>query len=147
LGIYLRKVIVPPFLFQNAGIGQHVRIENRIQVNMHEIKIIGHVHACYRISGIISRSHGVQECIERSLQENVEGTFNREVPGTIQHRMLKNMRRTEIILRKCPESYIEQLVGIIGSDLQKPCPGFFMFEIKAVGIHFLHEPFFNQPEP
>ena len=65
----LFQMIVPAFLTKNLFSLINIRIEDRIQINMHQILEILIITACYRIAGFIRISHGIQECVQRTLYQ------------------------------------------------------------------------------
>jgi len=137
---------MPSLLFQNPGILQHHRVENGIQINMHQIEIILLIHARHRIGREVGTGHRVQKGVQRSFQKHVKGALHRKMLRSVKHRMFQNMGRAKIVFRNGFECDVKKLVGISGGDFQQVRPAFFMHKVKAFCIDLLYKTLLYQFE-
>ena len=112
----LFQMIVPAFLTENLFSFIDIRIEYRIQINMHQILEILIIAACYRVAGFVRISHCIQKCVQRSFYQFHKRIFKWKFPGSAEYAVLQDMRNTCTVLRRCTECDIKYFVLIIILD-------------------------------
>ena len=101
---------MPALLIENIRVGEDARAEYRIEIYLHEIEIILLHAARDRIESLIRICHSVEECVHRRLEKLDERLLDRIFVRAAEHRVLKYVEDTSIVLRQSPESYREELV-------------------------------------
>ena len=120
------QLVAPAFLAEDFFLFIDGGIEHGIQIHMHQILKILIVAAGHRIHGLVRISHGVQECVQRSLHQLHKRILQREMPGSAQDTVLQNMGHTGAVRRRRPESNIEHLILVVVFQQHHARPALFM---------------------
>ena len=139
----LFQMIVPAFLTENLFSFIDIRIKYRIQINMHQILKILVVTACHRINCLVRICHGIQKGIQRALYQFHKGILYREIPGTAENGMFRNMRYSRGILRGGTESDIKNLVLIIIGNQRHSGTCLFVSAKTGQTMNVCYLPFFQ----
>ena len=139
----LIQLIMPALLAENSFILINVRIKYRIQINMHQILKILVVTACHRINCLVRICHGIQKGIQRALYQFHKGILYREIPGTAENGMFRNMRYSRGILRGGTESDIKNLVLIIIGNQRHSGTCLFVSAKTGQTMNVCYLPFFQ----
>ena len=104
---------MPAFLAEDIPLFIDVRIEHRVQIDVHQVLEIRVVAARHRVNSLVRISHSIEEGVERTLHKFDKRILDRKIPGAAQHRVLDDMCNAGGILRRRAESDIEYLVVIL----------------------------------
>ena len=131
------KLIVPAFLTENLLLPVNVRIEYRVQINVHEVPEIRVVRARYRIHCLVRIGHRVQECVEGTLDELDKGILHRELAGAAKDRVLHDVGNACRIAGRRPECNVEHFVVILCRNQHDPGSALFMAEKPSFRVDIL----------
>ncbi len=104
---------MPAFLAENALIGVNVRVENRIQIHVHQVGKVLLVGGGHRVDGLIRIGHSIEKGIKRSLHHLDKRVLHRKVAGAAQDGVLDDVGNARGILRRCAEADVEHLVIVV----------------------------------
>ncbi len=104
-------LVVPPLLLENLR-GQ-ARVKDRIHIHIHQVVKVLQVGAGDRVAGLVGVGEGVQEGVERALDQLDKGLLDRVLVGAAEHRVLQDVRQPRRILGGGAEGDPEHLVLII----------------------------------
>ena len=131
------KLIVPALLTEDLLLPIDVRIEHRIQIDMHEISEIRIVRARYRVHCLVRIGHRVQECVEGTLDELNEGILHGELTGSAQDRVLHDVGDARRIIGRCPECNVEHFVVVFCRDQHDPGSALLMAKEPSFRVDIL----------
>ena len=134
---------MPSFLAEYTLVLIDIRVKNCIKIYMHEISEIGCIGTCYGVYRLIRISHGIEECIERSLYKLHKRILELEFPGSAEYGMLKNVGNSRRIRRRCSECNREDLIGIIIYYKCDPCSGLLVYHAVSDRSNILKVVFFE----
>ena len=122
----LRRVelVMPAFLPE--GVFRDQRKQHRIEIHINEVVKVLQVLARHRIGGLVRKCHGVEEGVERPLQQFDEGLLHRIFAAAAQDRMFEDMRHPGRILGRGLEGDAENLVLVVIAERQHFRPGPFV---------------------
>ena len=142
--VFIKEFIMPSFLLEDARVGIYQRVENSIQVNMHQVEIILVIHAGDRVSCKILGSKGIHKCIERTFYKDIKGAFHGEILTAVQDCVFNDMRCPVIIIRECFKGNGKSLVRIICREFYNLRTAFDMFKEQYISIQLFYKPFLDQ---
>ena len=134
----LLHLVMPALLPEDFFVSVDVRIENRIQIDIHQILKIRVIAAGNRVNRLVRICHGIQECIQRSLCQFYKRVLQRKFSGTAEHRVFNNMGYTGRIFRRCPKTDGEYLVFIVIGQQGNSGPAFFMDQKRGIRVDVLN---------
>ena len=67
--LHVFKLIAPALLAENLFFFVNIRIENSVQIHMHQILEVLIVAACNRIAGLVRIGHCIEKCVKRALYQ------------------------------------------------------------------------------
>ena len=134
----LLHLVMPALLPEDFFVSVDVRIENRIQIDIHQILKIRVIAAGNRVNRLVRICHGIQECIQRSLCQFHKRVLQRKFSGTAEHRVLNNMGYTGRIFRRRPKTDGEYLVFIVIGQQGNSGPAFFMNQKRGIRVDVLN---------
>ena len=110
--IRVLDLITPAFLAEDHLISVDVRVEHRIQIDVHQIPEVLVVAACHREHGLVRIGHGIEKCIHGTLDQLYERVLGRILLRAAQDRMLYDMRNARGIHGGGAEGDIEYLIVV-----------------------------------
>ena len=138
------QLIIPALLEKNLFSFINIRIEHRVQIDMHQVFKICIVAACHRIHGPVRIGHRIEERIQRSLDQFHKRIFQRKFPGTFQNTVFQDVCHSRAVCRRRAECNIEYFVFVIIFHQKYPRPAFFMAEQITSGMNVFDFFFFDQ---
>ena len=133
------QFIMPAFLHDDFRVRRHARIENGVEIHVHQVVEVLIVLAGYRVHGLVRIRHSVEERVQRTFYEFNEWLFKREFTGTAEHGMFRNVRHTGAILRRRAERHGEHLVGVRCIDIKQASARFFMVQQVNRAVYFVYD--------
>ncbi len=130
------QLIVPAFLHENLRILQAVRIENSVQIHVHQIVEIHRIAAGDGVHGLVRPGDGIQECIQRALRQFHERFLQRIFPRTAQSGMLHDVGRALGIIRGGAETNIKHLIVIVAVQVKQTSAALHVLHQIGIGIDF-----------
>jgi len=128
-------MIMPAFLFKGGAAEQ--RIEHHITVHIHDVEIFLQVTGGKGIVGDIRTGHGVEKGHEPALVDLAEDIAHRILPGTHEHRMLKDMGHAGGIGGNGMKGHGKGLVGVTVFDGQQGAAQDIMLEEIDIGADLI----------
>ena len=105
------ELVVPALLLE--GVLGQARVEDRVQVDVHEVVEVLHVGRGHGIAGLVRKGQGVQEGLERSLEQFHERLAHRVLVRAAEHRVLQDVGHARGILGRRAERDAEDLVLVV----------------------------------
>ena len=130
------EVVMPAFLHQDLFVLQHIREEDRIQVDVHQILEVGRIAAGNGIHGLIGEGHGVEEGVERAFDQFDEGFLQREFPGAAKNRVLADMGHTGAVRRRRTEGDGKDLIVVVIFDVKQAGTGLVVVQFISLAVEF-----------
>jgi hypothetical protein len=117
------EFVVPAFLLEDVR--SEPGIKHRIEIHIHEIVKILNILAGDRVTRLVRIGHGVQECLERTLEKLYERFPHRVFAGAAQNGMFQDVSHARGIPRRRSKGDPEHLVLIVIDERQEfgSCPG------------------------
>ena len=129
---------MPAFLHQDLRILEAIRIEDGIEIDIHQVVEIDHIAAGDRIHGLIRPGDRIEEGIERTFRKLDEGFLQRIFARAAERRVLHNMRRPFGIIRRRAETNIKDFIIIIAVQIQQTGTAFDVLHQVGIGIDFFN---------
>jgi hypothetical protein len=107
-----RDLEVPALLLEDAGALVDGRVQNRVQVDAHEVLQVGRVGGGHRVHGLVGEGHGVQEGLHARLEQVDEGLLDGVARGPAQDGVLEDVEDPRVVGRRGLEGDGEGLVGV-----------------------------------
>ena len=86
------QLIMPALLAEDLFILIDIRIEDGVQIDIHQVLKIPVVAACHREDRLVRISHGVEKCVHGPLDEFDKRILQRKFARTAENRVLDDMR-------------------------------------------------------
>ena len=115
------ELVVPAFLPE--GVLGDQREEHRVEIDVDEVVEVLEVLRRHRIGGLVRKRHGVEEGVERALDQLHERLLHRIFARPAEHRMLEDMRDAGRILGRGLEGDPEHLVLVLIDETEHLPPG------------------------
>ena len=150
--VFILNMIMPSFLAENIRLVIDMRMEDSIQIDIHQVAEIRVIGARDRIHGLVRVCHRIQECVERTLDELDERVFQREFFGTAQHGMFVDVGHAGRVLGRGAERDVEHLIVIVRRNQHDSRTGLFVPEDPSLSMnvrqilmqdYFISSQFFN----
>ena len=126
-------LVVPALLPEDLLLPVQVRVEHRVQIDVHQVPEVRLIAARHRIDGLVRVGHGVQEGVERALHQLHKRIFGGILLRPAEDRVLHDVGHTGGIPRRGPESDGKHLVRIIAEKQKDPGTGLHVFHRHADG--------------
>lgn len=88
-GVWLGQFVTPALLFQHLG--RQAREEDRIKVHINQVVEIGHIGGRDRVDGFVRVGHGVEEGLDRTLDQFKEGFLDRVLARAAEDAVFEDM--------------------------------------------------------
>ena len=121
-------MIMPAFLPEDLAFLIDIRVEDRVQIYMHQILKITVIAAGDRVARFVRISHRVEEGIERPFDQLHKRILKRKIARTAEHAVLQDVCHSGAVLRRRPEGNVKHLVIVLILDQHHPGSGLFMTE-------------------
>ena len=110
-------MIMPAFLHEDLFVLDHVRKEDGVEIDVHEVLEISNVTAGYGIHGLVRKGHGVEEGVERALHQFDKGFLEGELSRAAERRMFADMGYASAVRRRRPEGNGKDLIVVVILDI------------------------------
>ena len=132
------QFVSPALLPENLLLFVKERVEDRVEIDIHEVLKVLRVAARDRVDCPIRIGHRIQEGVERALHKLHKRLFDRILLRAAEHGVLDNMGDAGRILRRRPEADRKDLVRIVREQEKHARTGLLVREHHAVRVQFLH---------
>ena len=129
---------MPSLLKEYLWLPVNSRVENAVQIYVHQILKILVIAAGNRVYGLIRIRHGIQKCVQRTFYQFHKGVLDRKLIRTFQYTVFQYMGKSRTVIGRCTETDIEHLVLILIGHQKNPGAAFYVFQHHGPGVHFLH---------
>ena len=109
----LLDLIVPALLHEDLRVLAHVRVEDGVEVDVHEVLEVLVVAAGHRVHRLVRIRHRIEEGVERALDELDERLLERVLARAAERRVLNDVRDARIVDRRRTERDREDLIVVI----------------------------------
>ncbi len=113
-------LIMPRLLPEDLLLPVNIRMQHRIQIDVHQILEVLVVAARHRIHRLVRIRHGIQKGVQRALGQLNKRILHRKFVRPAEHRMFHDMRHARAVLRRRPESDIKHLILVIIRQKRHP---------------------------
>ena len=111
--LWLLDLIVPALLHEDLRVLAHVRVEDGIEVDVHEVLEVLVVAAGHRVHRLVRIRHRVEEGVERAFDELDERLLERVLARAAERRVLDDVRDARIVDRRRAERDGKDLVVVV----------------------------------
>jgi hypothetical protein len=113
LALRLVELVVPSLLEERLLVLHAPRVEHRVQVDVDEVLEVLEVARRDGVARAVRVGHGVEEGVERALDELHEGLLDRVLARSAQHGVLEDVRDARAVRRGGAERHAERLVLVV----------------------------------